>query len=124
MKPLQIGDACMVRWRDHEGTYLLAAIVERRPANHWERRKVQKQDEVLYRQVSSGASKKADLVGSNNPQDGKILSEKSNGALLFLTQTEMLALVRSLPLPFHQTSIITLFLIQIIGSRMALPDPT
>lgn len=67
----------MVRWRDHEGTYLLAAIVERRPANHWERRKVQKQDEVLYRQVSSGASKKADLVGSNNPQDGKILSEKS-----------------------------------------------
>jgi histone acetyltransferase MYST1 len=37
-KPLEIGDVCRVRWRDGK-TSLLAAVVERRPADHWARRK-------------------------------------------------------------------------------------
>lgn len=37
-KPLEIGDVCRVKWRDGK-TSLLAAVVERRPADHWARRK-------------------------------------------------------------------------------------
>jgi len=39
-KPLEIGDVCRVRWRDGK-TSLLAAVVERRPADHWAKRRKQ-----------------------------------------------------------------------------------
>ena len=38
-EPLQIGDKCMVQWRDEEGKFLEAVVIERRPIGHRKRKK-------------------------------------------------------------------------------------
>jgi len=78
VEPLQIGDVCMVRWRDYDGTAqtkLLAAIVERRPADHWQRRKRQ-----MRGSSSSSGSGKSTAAGSGGGGTSSETSAATGGS--------------------------------------------